>query len=255
MNKIIEFIKNQIGNEPEMGIILGSGLSELYKILNNRITINYIDIPNFFNTTVKGHKGKFVIGDYKSKRIIFALGRFHFYEGLSIDQVGLPIRIFKKLNCKNIILTNSSGCLNKSWNLGDIMVINGHADFTFRNIKSNPKINKNKKIYNKNLINTALSLDSNVKIGNYGWVIGPMYETKSEIKNMIKCNISAVGMSTVPELLMAGKIKINILGLALMSNYGVGLTDEDLTHSTVLKNSEKYNEKFKSFLIKLISRI
>lgn len=135
------------------------------------------------------------------------------------------------------------------------MIINGHADFTFRNLKSNPTINKNPKIYNQNLINIALSIDSSIKIGNYGWVIGPMYETRSEIANMIKCNVSAVGMSTVPELLMAGKIKINILGLALMSNYGVGLTDENLTHSTVLKNSEKYNEKFKSFLIKLILRI
>ena len=255
MKKIIEFIKNRIGNEPETAIVLGSGLSELYKILKNRITINYNDIPNFFNTSVEGHKGKFVIGDYKNKRIIFALGRFHFYEGLSIDEVGLPIRIFKELNCKNIILTNSSGCLNKNWNLGDIMIINGHADFTFRNLKSNPTINKNPKIYNQSLINTALSIDSSIKIGNYGWVIGPMYETRAEIANMIKCNVSAVGMSTVPELLMAGKIKINILGLALMSNYGVGLTDENLTHSTVLKNSEKYNEKFKSFLIKLILRI
>ena len=135
------------------------------------------------------------------------------------------------------------------------MLINGHFDFTFRNSKLNPTLIKDEKIYNKKLINIAKKIKHKTRIGYYGWVLGPMYETKAEIYNTNNCGVNAVGMSTIPELLTAKKYKIPAIAIALMSNYAVGLTNENLTHNTVLENSSKYNDNFKLFLIKLISQI
>ena len=253
--EIVKYIKQKININLDLAVVLGSGLSDLHKILRNKIIIKYADIPNFRKTTVKGHDGKFIIGSYKGINIIFSLGRFHYYEGITIEEVGLPMKIFKELNCKNVILTNSSGCLNKNWQLGDIMLINGHFDFTFRNSKLNPTLIKDEKIYNKKLINIAKKIKHKTRIGYYGWVLGPMYETKAEIYNMNNCGVNAVGMSTIPELLTAKKYKIPAIAIALMSNYAVGLTNENLTHNNVLENSSKYNDNFKLFLIKLISQI
>ena len=255
MNNIINYIKNKIGHSPDLAIVLGSGLSELQHILNNKIIIQYNDIPGYFNTTVKGHDGKFVFGSFKNKYILMAVGRFHYYEGLSLDQVRLPIQIFHTLKCQNIIITNSSGCLQKKWNLGDIMVINGHYDFTFRENTKDPVLISGNDYYNTKLINFIINNNPEVRLGKYGWVLGPMYETKAEILNMQKHGVNAVGMSTIPEVLMAYKLKINILALALMSNYAVGLTKDNLNHDIVLKNSIKYNQNFKLLLIKIISEI
>lgn len=255
MNEIVNYIKNKINQSPDLAIVLGSGLSGLQNILTNKIIIEYNDIPNYFNTTVKGHEGKFIFGKFKNKHILMAVGRFHYYEGLTIEEVGLPIKIFNALKCLNIIITNSSGCLNINWHLGDIMVIKGHYDFTFKKSIQNPKLCQGNHYYNQELIELVLAVDSNIKLGNYGWVLGPMYETKAEIINMQNTGVDAVGMSTVPEILMAHKLKINILGLALMSNYAVGLTNDDLTHETVLQNSIKHNQKFQSLLTKIISKI
>lgn len=253
--EIVKYIKQKINVNLDLAVVLGSGLSDLYKILSDKIIIKYSDIPNFRKTTVKGHDGKFIIGNFEGVNVIFSLGRFHYYEGISIEEVGMPMKIFKELNCKNIVLTNSSGCLNREWQLGDIMIINGHFDFTFRNSKLNPIIVNDEKIYNKNLINIATKIEPKIRLGYYGWVLGPMYETKAEIKNMIDCGVDAVGMSTIPELLAVKKYNISAIAIALMSNYAVGLTEDDLTHDTVLENSSKYNDYFKSFLIKLISQI
>ena len=255
MNSIINYIKNKIGFSPDLAIILGSGLSGLQNILNNKIIIKYSDIPEYFRTTVKGHDGKFVFGNFKNKYILMAVGRFHYYEGLSLNQVGLPIQIFDALKCKNIIITNSSGCLQRHWDLGDVMIIDGHYDFTFRKNTKDPILVEGNDYYNNSLINLTINNNPKVRLGKYGWVLGPMYETKSEILNMKEQGVNAVGMSTIPEVLMAKKLKIKILALALMSNYAVGLTSDNLNHNIVLKNSIKYNQNFELLLIKIISEI
>ena len=255
MNNIVNYINTKIDTKPDLAIVLGPGLASLQNILTSPIIIKYNTIPNYFDTTVKGHEGKFVFGRFQNKYILIAVGRFHYYEGLSLDEVGLPIKIFDALGCKNVIITNSSGCLNSNWNLGDVMIINGHYDFTFRSNSDNPKLVEGECYYNQNLIELALKINSQLRVGNYGWVLGPMYETKAEITNMKNQGVDAVGMSTIPEVLMAHNLKINILALALMSNYAVGLTMDELTHEVVLENSIKYNKKFELLLIDIISQI
>tara|TARA_B100000676_G_C18011357_1_gene806875 strand:+ start:23 stop:790 length:768 start_codon:yes stop_codon:yes gene_type:complete len=255
MNDIVNYIHKKIDRTPDLALVLGSGLASLQNILTNPIVVEYNTIPNYFNTTVKGHEGKFVFGNFQGKYILIAVGRFHYYEGLSMEQVGLPIQIFNELGCKNIIITNSSGCLNSNWNLGDVMIINGHYDFTFRTNSDDPTLFEGDDYYNHSLIALTLKINPELRVGKYGWVLGPMYETKSEIKNMKNHGVDAVGMSTIPEVLMAHHLKINILALALMSNYAVGLTKDELTHEVVLNNSVKYNKKFELLLIDIISQI
>ena len=111
MDNIVNYIKNKIVSKPDLAIVLGSGLSGLQNILNNKIIIKYTDIPDYFNTTVKGHEGNFVFGTFKNKYILIAVGRFHYYEGLSLDEVGLPIKIFNALECKNIIIIGMGGSI------------------------------------------------------------------------------------------------------------------------------------------------
>ena len=255
MNNIITYIKDQIKDNVDIAVVTGSGLSDLKNILDNFIIINYSDIPNYFQTTVKGHDGSFYFGTFKGKKILIAVGRFHYYEGLSLENVGLPIKIFKHLGCQKVILTNSAGCLKPKWNLGDIMIINGHYDFTFRNGTNNPKLIEGDNCYNLDWINQVSKTHNNIRVGKYGWVLGPMYETKAEIINMQNQGVSAVGMSTVPEIMMASKLNMDILVLSLMSNYGVGLTQDILTHQRVLDNSIKYNEHFKLVLVSILSDI
>ena len=255
MKKIIQYIKDTITSPIDVAIIAGSGLSGIQNILDKQINICYSDIPNYFNTTVKGHDGQFIFGNYNNKNILIASGRFHYYEGLSIEQVGLPIQIFNHLGCKQVIITNSSGCLVSHWNLGDIMIVDGHYDFTFRHGIHNPELIKGTDYYNSELINLTLKSNPELRLGKYGWVLGPVYETKAEIENMMNHGVQAVGMSTIPEVIMAHKLGINILVLALMSNYAVGLTKEELTHESVLVNSKKYNENFQLLLTSILSKI
>tara|TARA_X000001036_G_scaffold89582_2_gene81923 strand:+ start:5677 stop:6444 length:768 start_codon:yes stop_codon:yes gene_type:complete len=255
LKKIIDHIKKYIKYNIDISVVTGSGLSEIKNILEDPIVINYEDIPGYFNTTVKGHDGAFHFGKFKDKNILIAVGRFHYYEGLTIEEVGLPIKVFNELGCKNIILTNSAGCLQSTWNLGDIMIVSGHYDFTFKNNSQNPEVIKGNKFYSESLILQALKINPKLRQGNYGWVLGPMYETRSEIKNMKNHGVNAVGMSTVPEVIMSKKLNLNLLVLSLMSNYAIGLTNDNLDHQTVLDNSIKYNQNFKLLLIELLSKI
>ena len=255
MENIIKYITNRIKHKVDIAVVTGSGLSDIKNILEDSIVINYCDIPEYFNTTVKGHDGAFYFGNFNGKYILIAVGRFHFYEGFTLEEVGLPIQVFNKLECKKIILTNSAGCLQSSWNLGDVMIVSGHYDFTFQKGSKNPQLVTGAKYYNNNLIQKALSINLNLRIGNYGWVLGPMYETKAEIDNMKEHGVNAVGMSTVPEVLMANRLELDILVLSLMSNYAIGLTNDELNHQTVLDNSIKYNQNFKLLLISILSNI
>ena len=255
MKHIIKYIQKKIDHTIDIAVVTGSGLSDLQNILSHPTIIHYSEIPNYFITTVKGHDGAFVFGNFKGQNILIAVGRFHYYEGLSFDEVGLPIQIFNALGCKKVILTNSAGCLNSSWQLGDIMIVNGHYDFTFRKDKNNPQLIEGSNYYNQDLIDLALRVDKNLKIGKYGWVLGPMYETKAEINNMKKHGVNSVGMSTIPEVIMASRLNVDLLVLSLMSNYAVGLTTDDLTHEKVLENSIKYNQNFKLLLISILSEI
>ena len=133
MNNLMHYIDNNINTNAKIGIMLGSGQSRIKENINIKHIIKFSDIPGFRDTTVRGHSGEFIIGFYNNTEIFCSLGRFHYYEGLSQDQVVLPIKIFNQLGIKEIIICNSSGCLIEDWEIGDIMYINGCIDYSFLN--------------------------------------------------------------------------------------------------------------------------
>ena len=134
INSTLKYFENNLDINPTIGVVLGSGLGKLSEYLENKKIIKYSEIPSFIDTTIDGHKGEFIVGNIPGfkQNIIFANGRFHYYEGLSYDKVHIIIDIFHGLGCRNVIITNSSGCLIPQWSPGDIMIIDSHIDCTFR---------------------------------------------------------------------------------------------------------------------------
>ena len=244
---IKEKIFSIIPEKPAVGIILGSGLGLFTSMMEKRISIPYSSISNFPQTSTTGHAGEWVFGYVNQKPIIVANGRFHYYEGFSLNQVTSTVSTIFELGCNNLIITNAAGCLNLKWNIGEFMLIKGYLDYTFRNSSELSEI----KLFNriklqKNIIKTIKENDIKLHEGIYAWTLGPSYETHAEIQDLISNGISAVGMSTVPELMMAEKLKMNIIGISCLTNYGAGLLKKPLTHKEILNvtNASKNNFLF-----------
>ena len=242
MNKIINQINSLIDEPPQICIVLGSGLDNFTKQLKNKSTLKYDSISGFLETRVEGHSGQFVYGYINSIPILCAQGRFHYYEGHTFEDVGIIIKLFHYYNPKKIIITNSSGCLRLDWEIGDFMLVNKFIDFSF--------INSNKpKTY---LVNESLDDNINIRKGTYTYTIGPTYETKAEIEEIINLGGDAVGMSTFPEYLMCKKLGISPIIISCLTNYGAGLVKKEVLHEDVLKNANNVKLKFSSLIKKII---
>ncbi len=265
LKKIIEaadYIKNKVKNLPEIGVILGSGLGDMAEEVENKVTIKYSEIPHFPESTVKGHAGQYVIGDYNGKRVIMMQGRFHFYEGNSMELIALPVYVMKMLGVQNLIVTNAAGGANTSFHPGDLMLITDHINFS----GSHPLIGRNyeelgprfpdmSKAYCRNLIDKALvcgeELGINLQQGVYMMFSGPTYETPAEVRMAQILGADAVGMSTVPEVIAANHCGIKVLGISCITNMAAGILDQPLNHSEVIETSNAVKENF----IALVSRI
>ncbi len=242
---IKEKISTIIPETPIVGIILGSGLGAFTSIIKEKKVISYSSLPDFPQTSTKGHSGEWVFGYINHKPIMIANGRFHYYEGFSLEEVTSTVSTIHTLGCNNLIITNAAGCLNLKWDIGEFMLIKGYLDYTFRNNSESLKIKSfaNLEIYGK-IINKLEEKGININIGNYAWTLGPSYETHAEIKDLILNNISAVGMSTVPELMKADKLGMNIMGLSCLTNYGAGLLKKPLTHKEILQVTKESKNNF-----------
>jgi len=258
----LQHIINKMGfKHPSVGVVLGSGLSDLASELENKKIIKYDSIPSFPVPTIDGHPGEFVFGKIRRTNInvVFANGRFHYYEGLPYKDVHLIVDIFSELGCKYIITTNSSGCLEQLWNPGDIMIINSHIDATYRKTISTPITKEGNKYYNKNLIsiakNTMKELGMKIRLGKYAWTLGPTYETASEIELLKTLQVKAVGMSTVPEIERAHKLNLKVLSLACLTNYAVGITKNPLSHTEVIEQANKTSIIFRKLILEILKKL
>ncbi|ASN05458.1 purine-nucleoside phosphorylase [Virgibacillus necropolis] len=260
------FIENKITLKPSIGLILGSGLGVLGDEIENPIIIPYKDIPHFPESTVTGHKGQLVIGNLEGKQVIAMQGRFHYYEGYTMQQVTFPVRVMKELGIESIIVTNAAGGINKGFNPGDLMLISDHIN----NMGDNPLLGPNddrlgvrfpdmSQVYNRELVSLAEScanqLGLTVQKGVYVGNTGPIYETPAEIKMLRTLGGDAVGMSTVPEVIVAGHAGIRVLGISCISNMAAGILDQPLTHDEVMETTEKVRENFLQFVKKIIQTI
>lgn len=261
-----DFVKNNISITPEIGVILGSGLGDLAEEIENKEIIKYSDIPNMPASTIKGHKGQFVVGTLKGKKVIMMQGRVHYYEGNKMSDVVLPVYIMKELGVKNMIVTNAAGGVNENYTPGDLMIIKDHIDFAFSNplIGSNdeeigPRFPDMSEAYNKNLIflaeKEAEKLGFSLQKGVYTMMTGPSYETPSEIKMLRMLGADAVGMSTVPEVIAANHCGIKVLGISCITNMAAGILQQPLNHQEVIETSNKVRSKFISLLKSILEVI
>ena len=243
---IANHIINKLPEMPILAVILGSGQGSFVDKMKERVTISYDDIPDYPCSTVSGHMGEWVFGFIKEKPLICASGRFHMYEGFNMEVVTLPVSVVYALGCKKLIITNAAGCLKKDWQIGDIMLIREYIDYTFSLKKGQPEIVKiaitEQKLSEIRLAASGLGLQ--LREGIYTWVLGPSYETPSEIQDIISLGGNAVGMSTVPEIMKAIELGLDITGISCFTNYGSGLEGKQLSHSDVLETSGRVNIDF-----------
>ncbi len=266
MESTIRFIKEKIGDfVPEIGIILGSGLGD-FADEYNLISISYSDIPGFEKSRVEGHKGQLVFGNVHSKNVIMMQGRYHFYEGYSMQTVTYPIKVMKKLGVKVLIITNAAGAVTKNFTPGDLMFITDHINF----MGTNPLIGLNddglgtrfpdmSEVYSKDLIVKARVIAEKLNIsyqtGVYAATTGPSYETPAEIKMYSILGANAVGMSTVPEAIIANYCGLKVLGISCLTNYAAGVSDRPLNHNEVIETADKVKDNFKNLLTEFIKEV
>jgi len=256
MNKSIKYLNNYINDSIDACIILGSGLNSFIDVITNKIIIDYESIPEFLKTKVEGHKGQLIIGKIHNSNIICASGRFHYYEGHSFDKIGNIIEIFNYYNPKVCIITNSSGCLDYKWKLGSLMLANQFIDYSFIDSSSTQFYDYQTKKYFTQLLNIAKINNITINQGAYTFTTGPVYETASEIQDIINIGGKAVGMSTFPEFLKCQELKIESLVISCLTNYGAGiLKDEKIKHEDVLNNAIKYKNDFNKLLIEFIKSL
>lgn len=248
LQEAVDFIKSKTEPRAKVGIVLGSGLSDLSEALEGCTTIPYSEIPNFPRSTVEGHKGNLIFGSYKGLEVCLFQGRVHYYEGYSPAEVVFPTRLFKLLGGEDLILTNASGSLVSTWPPGNIMIIEDQINLTGYNplIGENlgnlgPRFNDMSEPYNKNLnslLETACSkADLEVRKGTYIGVSGPSYETPAEIKAFQNLGAQAVGMSTVPECIVANHAGLRVAGLSCLTNFASGISNTPLSHEEVQETS------------------
>ncbi|MFA1821619.1 purine-nucleoside phosphorylase [Virgibacillus oceani] len=257
------FINKSLDKSPEIGLILGSGLGVLGDELEEAITIPYSEIPHFPTSTVSGHKGQLIIGTLEGKTVITMQGRFHYYEGYTLQQVTFPVRVMKQLGIESIIVTNAAGGINENFSAGNLMIISDHIN----NLGDNPLLGKNdetlgerfpdmSKAYDPDLIRhaTACAKELNLPIqkGVYAANSGPTYETPSEVKMLRTWGADAVGMSTVPEVIVARHAGLRVLGISCISNMAAGILDQPLTHKEVMETTERVREDFLLFIKRII---
>jgi purine-nucleoside phosphorylase len=235
-------------------VILGSGLGKFVDGMEDGITIPYADIPDYPRSTISGHAGEWVFGYIKKKPTICASGRFHYYEGFPMEKITLPVSVIHALGCRQIIITNAAGWLKKAWQIGDLTLLRGYLDYTFSLQKNKPEI-VNIEMSDKKLnqIRTAASeLRLQLREGIYSWSLGPSYETPAEIQDIISLGGNAAGMSTVPEMMKAQEVGLEIVGISCLTNYGAGMDGSILSHTDVLETSHRANAVFSSLISEIV---
>lgn len=270
---MIETIKNnakkileQINFKVEIGLILGSGLGILAEEIEDPVYINYEDLDNFPVSTVEGHEGRFVLGELSGKKVIAMQGRFHYYEGYSVKEITLPVRVMKEIGIKNLILTNAAGGVNRNFSAGEFMVISDHINLMGDNPlrgenmdEYGPRFPDMTEAYNKELIKTAekSAAESGILLrkGIYAAMAGPTYETPAEIQYLAAVGADAVGMSTVPEVITARHMDLKVLGISCITNMAAGILAKPLSHKEVVETAERVRPQFIRLMKDIVKNI
>jgi len=259
-------LKSKLNQIPDIALILGSGLGPLADELEEAVTIAYTDLPHFPESTVVGHAGQFVCGNLHDIPVLVMKGRYHFYEGYALEQVTFPVRVMQALGIKTLIVTNAAGGVNKSYHAGDLMLISDHINL----MGDHPLIGPNEEtlgvrfpdmsdVYDRQLRELAKSVAATVGValheGVYCATTGPSYETPAEVRMIRTLGGDAVGMSTVPEAIVARHGDMKVLGISCITNPASGILDQPLSHQEVIDTSERVKGTFIKLVKAMIDKI
>ena len=259
-------IRDHIGAaEPAAAIILGSGLGRLADRITDRTTVSYGGIPGFPPPTVVGHAGAVVAGTLGGRRVVALSGRFHMYEGHDASLSGFPVRVLHELGVRTLIVTNAAGGVRRSFAPGDIMLIRDHINLMFRNPligvaeQGEERFPDMSNPYSLTLQQTARDVARTQGItlqeGVYAGLLGPTYETAAEVKMLAILGADAVGMSTVPEVLVARARHMRVLGFSCITNLACGISGAPITHAEVLETTLAAGEKMSSLVTEIVARL
>lgn len=263
INETAAYIKNITGFEAEYGIILGSGLGGLVNKIKIEHSLEYSAIPNFPVSTVKGHGSKMIFGELSGRKVVAMQGRFHFYEGYTMQQVGFPVRVLKALGIKKLILSNASGGVNPKYKVGDLMILDDHINL----MGVNPLIGPNEDSlgprfpdmgapYDKDMIRKGLEIAAQhgytCHTGVYAAVTGPCFETRAEYKYIRIIGADCVGMSTVPEVITARHMDLPVFAISIITDLGGSDEPEVITHEEVLRVAGEAEVKMTQLIMDLI---
>ncbi len=266
INQTAEYIRSRVdGQMPTTAIILGTGLGALVDHIDDKQYIPYTDIPNFPVSTVEGHSGNLIFGRLGDRRVIAMQGRFHYYEGYDMKQVTFPVRVFKALGVDTLFVSNAAGGMNPEFRVGEIMIITDHINLFPENplrgknySELGPRFPAMTEAYDKNLIRLADSiaaeLDIRVKHGVYVGTPGPTFETPAEYEYFRIIGGDAVGMSTVPEVIVANHAGIKVFGVSVITDLGGKDITEVPTHEEVQKAAMAAQPKMMEIMRKLVNR-
>src|SRR5689334_1516281 len=259
-------IRARISVEPHIALVLGSGLGSFADDFEEAVGIPYEEIPGFVRSTAQGHAGRLVIGKIDSVPVLAMQGRVHYYEGYSLEEVTFPIRTFGLLGVKTLVLTNAAGGINVQLTQGALMVISDHVNLMGVNPlrgandeRLGPRFPDMSAVYSPELqeivVDEARAIGVEVRRGIYGALSGPSYETPSEIHLLRNLGADAVGMSTVPEAIVARHIGLEVLGISCITNMAAGISDEPINHEEVMATGDRVRETFAELLRRVISAI
>ncbi|RXZ78233.1 purine-nucleoside phosphorylase [Paenibacillaceae bacterium] len=261
-----EYIRSITPQQPEVGLIMGSGLGILGDHLEDATTIPYHDIPHFPMSTVEGHAGELMIGKLAGRSVVLMRGRFHMYEGYGPDLTAFPVRVMKALGVDRMIVTNAAGGINTGYLPGDLMLISDHINFTGRNPlvgpnddELGPRFPDMSEAYSSRFRSLAKTVAAEqgfeLREGVYVGVLGPSYETPAEIRMMRTMGADAVGMSTIAEVITAGHSGIEVLGISCISNMASGILNQPLSHEEVMETTEKVKMRFLGLILAIIPQL
>ncbi len=265
INEAVGFIKNKCVIEPEVGVILGSGLGEFAETLAGKTVIPYEEIPHFKKVSVVGHAGRLVLGKVGDKPAAVMQGRYHYYEGHHISEVVFPVRVLCSLGIKKLLLTNAAGGINSMLEAGDLMILRDHLNLMGTNplmgpndSRLGPRFPDMSHVYDEELANViAAEMKAGgigIKRGVYAGLTGPSYETPSEIKMLAKLGADAVGMSTVPEAIVARHMGVRVAGISCVSNLAAGISKVPLSHDEVTETANRVKDDFIALLNRSIPK-
>ncbi|WP_027093712.1 purine-nucleoside phosphorylase [Cohnella thermotolerans] len=253
-------------NKPEIGLILGSGLGVIGDEVEEGVTIPYGDIPHFPVSTVEGHAGELVVGRLQGRVVALMRGRFHMYEGYEPERTALPVRVMKQLGARSLLVTNAAGGINLDFASGNLMLISDHLNLTGRNPLVGPNDNAlgirfpdMSDAYSRRLRaiakETAAELGLTLREGVYAGLLGPNYETPAEIRMLRVLGADAVGMSTVPEVIVARHAGMEVVGISCITNMAAGILDQPLSHEEVMETTERVKSQFVSLVLALLPKL